>query len=219
MAQKDSRGYESYPKDAFDNPPDGPVGVHRGRRSALVRIAPFGVVLVLAVLAGVLFWSIFSGQAANIFRSGRQAEQQTTTQASTTSASSSVQTESPSESATESASASASESPSETASPSQEPEESPTADLADQVVVANGTGVANYAGAKADELRNAGFTDVTATNLADLGLAAPGQTVVWYQSEDQLATAQEVANSLGLDGVAVELNPAIGAPVVAVLMG
>ena len=30
MARKDTEQYQSYEKDAFDNPPEGPVGVHRG---------------------------------------------------------------------------------------------------------------------------------------------------------------------------------------------
>ena len=29
MARNDDHKYESYPKDSFDNPPTGPVGVHK----------------------------------------------------------------------------------------------------------------------------------------------------------------------------------------------
>ena len=62
MARKDTEQYQSYEKDAFDNPPEGPVGVHRGNRPMIVRVTPFIIVLVAAVAAGVLFWSIFSGE-------------------------------------------------------------------------------------------------------------------------------------------------------------
>ena len=39
----------------------------------IVRVTPFIIVLVAAVAAGVLFWSIFSGEAANMFN--RRSEQ------------------------------------------------------------------------------------------------------------------------------------------------
>ena len=44
--------YQSYEKDAFDNPPEGPVGVHRGNRPMIVRVTPFIIVLVAAVAVG-----------------------------------------------------------------------------------------------------------------------------------------------------------------------
>ena len=56
MAHTEKETYGSYSTDAFDNPPSGPVGVHRGRRSLAVRVAPFVVVIVVAALAGLLAW-------------------------------------------------------------------------------------------------------------------------------------------------------------------
>ena len=38
---KDKETYDSYAKDVFDNPPAGPVGVHRGARPAGARMTPF----------------------------------------------------------------------------------------------------------------------------------------------------------------------------------
>ena len=70
MARNDDHKYESYPKDSFDNPPTGPVGVHNGRRSWPVRLTPFAIVIVVAAAVGVLFWSAFSGEAANMFKHG-----------------------------------------------------------------------------------------------------------------------------------------------------
>lgn len=61
MARNDDHKYESYPKDSFDNPPTGPVGVHNGRRSWPVRLTPYAIVIVVAAAVGVLFWSAFSG--------------------------------------------------------------------------------------------------------------------------------------------------------------
>ena len=57
MARNDDHKYESYPKDSFDNPPTGPIGVHNGRRSWPVRLTPYAIVIVVAAAVGVLFWS------------------------------------------------------------------------------------------------------------------------------------------------------------------
>lgn len=60
MAKQDKETYESYAKDMFDNPPAGPMGVHRGARSMASRALPYVIVDCgsarrLAVL-GSLFW-------------------------------------------------------------------------------------------------------------------------------------------------------------------
>ena len=44
---RDMMTYESYEPDSFDNPPKGPVGVHRGARSAVARLCPFIVVILV----------------------------------------------------------------------------------------------------------------------------------------------------------------------------
>ena len=62
MAHAEKETYGSYPTDAFDNTPSGPVGVHRGRRSLAVRVAPFVVAIVAPALAGLLTWGIASGE-------------------------------------------------------------------------------------------------------------------------------------------------------------
>ena len=50
MTNSGGNGIESYAMDEFDNPPKGPAGVHRGKRSAVARYTPFVVVLVVAAL-------------------------------------------------------------------------------------------------------------------------------------------------------------------------
>mgnify|MGYP000450015450 CR=1 FL=1 len=60
MAKQDKETYESYAKDMFDNPPAGPMGVHRGARSmrpgsAVCDCRDCGSARRLAVL-GSLFW-------------------------------------------------------------------------------------------------------------------------------------------------------------------
>lgn len=224
MARKDTEQYRSYEKDAFDNPPEGPVGVHRGNRPMIVRLTPFVIVLVAAVAAGVLFWSIFSGEAANMFN--RRSEQTQTTAQTSQVASSSSADESASGTASHSSqSASASEStsaedtpsqtPSESESAQSTPEESQQVNTNAQITVINGTGVSGLANGRAGVLQNQGFTNVSAAN-PDATTVLPAQTVVYYQNEADLATAQQVANALGI--TTVEQSASIGTPIQVVLM-
>lgn len=224
MARKDTEQYRSYEKDAFDNPPEGPVGVHRGNRPMIVRVTPFIIVLVAAVAAGVLFWSIFSGEAANMFN--RRSEQtQTTAQTSQGSSSSSADESASGTASQSSQSATAGESTSAEGTPSQTPSESESAQSTPeesqqvntnaQITVINGTGVSGYANDRAGVLQNQGFTNVSAAN-PDATTVLPAQTVVYYQNEADLATAQQVANALGI--ATVEQSASIGTPIQVVLM-
>lgn len=224
MARKDTEQYQSYEKDAFDNPPEGPVGVHRGNRPMIVRVTPFIIVLVAAVAAGVLFWSIFSGEAANMFN--RRSEQtQTTAQTSQGSSSSSADESASGAASQSSQSATAGEStsaegtssqtPSESESAQSTPEESQQVNTNAQITVINGTGVSGYANDRAGVLQNQGFTNVSAAN-PDATTVLPAQTVVYYQNEADLATAQQVANALGI--ATVEQSTSIGTPIQVVLM-
>lgn len=224
MARKDTEQYQSYEKDAFDNPPEGPVGVHRGNRPMIVRVTPFIIVLVAAVAAGVLFWSIFSGEAANMFNR-RSGQTQTTAQTSQGSSSSSADESASGTASQSSQSATAGESTSAEGTPSQTPSESESAQSTPeesqqvntnaQITVINGTGVSGYANDRAGVLQNQGFTNVSAAN-PDATTVLPAQTVVYYQNEADLATAQQVANALGI--ATVEQSTSIGTPIQVVLM-
>ncbi|RYQ45517.1 LytR C-terminal domain-containing protein [Bifidobacterium pseudolongum] len=224
MARKDTEQYQSYEKDAFDNPPEGPVGVHRGNRPMIVRVTPFIIVLVAAVAAGVLFWSIFSGEAANMFN--RRSEQtQTTAQTSQGSSSSSADESASGTASQSSQSATAGESTSAEGTPSQTPSESESAQSTPeesqqvntnaQITVINGTGVSGDASEWAAALQGQGFTNVTPAN-PDATTVLPAQTVVYYQNEADLATAQQVANTLGI--ATVEQSATIGVPIEVVRM-
>ena len=224
MARKDTEQYPSYAKDAFDNPPEGPVGVHRGNRPMIVRVTPFIIVLVAAVAAGVLFWSIFSGEAANMFN--RRSEQTQTTAQTSQGSSSSSAGESASGTASQSSqSATAGESTSAEGTPSQTPSESESAQSTPeesqqvntnaQITVINGTGVSGDASEWAAALQGQGFTNVTPAN-PDATTVLPAQTVVYYQNEADLATAQQVANTLGI--ATVEQSATIGVPIEVVRM-
>lgn len=224
MARKDRNTDESYAEDVFDNPPQGPVGVHRGNRSVAARLVPFLIVIVVAAVAGLTVWAVMSGEGAKVMPWKSAATSSQTAPASKSSKSSkSSASESPSASASQSASASASESESASASPSdsQSPSASPSqsqtpaaaANLTTQVRVVNGTKKTGYAATQASALQKAGYTNVVAANPSG---SLPAGSVVWYQNEADVATAQDVAAKLGISNVRQVSN--LSAPVVVVLM-
>ena len=77
MARKDRNTDESYAQDVFDNPPQGPIGVHRGNRSIASRLVPFLIVIIVAAVAGVGAWAAMSGEGAKLFSSGSSASSST----------------------------------------------------------------------------------------------------------------------------------------------
>lgn len=224
MARKDRNTDESYAEDVFDNPPQGPVGVHRGNRSVAARLVPFLIVIVVAAVAGLTVWAVMSGEGAKVMPWKSAATSSQTAPASKSAKSSkSSASESPSASASQSASASASKSESASASPSdsQSPSASPSqsqtpaaaANLTTQVRVVNGTKKTGYAATRASVLQKAGYTNVVAANPSG---SLPAGSVVWYQNEADVATAQDVAAKLGISNVRQVSN--LSAPVVVVLM-
>ena len=211
MASTRDNGTQARPQvhDAFDNPPKGPVGVHRGPRSLPVRALPYLLVVVLAVLCGLGLWAAVSGSLP---------WQQTHTDASRVisshlpkrSASSSDSKPSAEASSQEQASQESSQSPSTSASSSSP---APVVNRGTQVAVINGTRITGHAGSKRQVLVNAGYTAVTATNPQG---ALPGVSTVRYRDEADKATAQEVASLLGI--TQVEQSSVASTPVEAILM-
>ena len=212
MASTRDNGTQARPQvhDAFDNPPKGPVGVHRGPRSLPVRALPYLLVVVLAVLCGLGLWAAVSGSLP---------WQQTHTDASRVisshlpkrSASSSSDSKPSAEtSSQEQASQESSQSPSASASSSSP---APVVNRGTQVAVINGTRITGHAGSKRQVLVNAGYTAVTATNPQG---ALPGVSTVRYRDEADKATAQEVASLLGI--TQVEQSSVASTPVEAILM-
>ena len=213
MASTRDNGTQARPQvhDAFDNPPKGPVGVHRGPRSLSIRVLPYLLVVVLAVLCGLGVWAAVSGslpwqqthtEASRVISSHlpkRSASSSASSSATATDQASQEQTSEPS-----------SQSPSASASSSSP---APVVNRGTQVTVINGTRVNGYAGKKRQVLVNAGYTAVTASNPQD---ALPGVSTVRYRDEADKATAQEVANLLGI--IQVEQSSVASTPVEAILM-
>lgn len=203
-----------YPADEFDNPPSGPIGMHRGNRSLAVRIVPYLVTIVIAVLLGALAWAFFSGAFnsrtdASVAQSSSTAAESSSsasaadTASSSSSDASSTDASSADASSTESsadATASSDSSSSAEESPSESSSSSAVANTAAQIVVYNGSGVTGAAASNAQTLENNGYTNVTATNPADYN-SLPSATTVWYRTDADLATAQDVAAKLGVSQV------------------
>ena len=214
---RDTMTYESYEPDSFDNPPKGPVGVHRGARSVMARLCPFIVVILVAALCGVGAWAWISGEYKNVI--GGSSQTATTsksdspgkaeTKNSTKDDSSSTSTDS---SKTDSDTTSSNENQNSDQQ-SQQSEATATVNKATQVRVVNATGIQGYAGQQADVLQTAGYTSVEATNPSG---TLPASSVVWYQNETDKATAEDVATTLGIS--AVEQAQGLAVPITVVLL-
>jgi hypothetical protein len=173
-----------YPPDEFDQQASagGPVGVHRPKKGVGAKIAAPFIVFVLAGAAAygvsVYLWQQSGGEGLP------PGTVVTPTIIET------VVTGIPEEPTTSpTLSPTASPSPSETA---------PPVDLATPVVVLNGAGIGGLAGAQAEELTAAGFSNVTASNLTG---AKPAANTVRYADASQVSTAAQVAQVLGIAAV------------------
>lgn len=228
MAHTEKETYGSYPTDAFDNPPSGPVGVHRGRRSLAVRVAPFLMVIVVAALAGLLAWGIASGELNKVPWPWAQQSAQTAQDSKggqddaaaddgdDAQADADDQDDAANQGQADGQGADdAAQSDDATADePQTEPETQPeqTVNYNTSVRVINATGVNGYAAQQSGVLQSVGYTSVIAANPS--GGALPSVNVVWYQNETDLATAQNIADTLGI--ATVEQATGIADPIVVV---
>lgn len=240
MAHSDKESYESYQKDAFDNPPAGPVGVHRGKRSLGVRVAPFIVVVIVAALAGLLAWGAMSGELAEIQwpwqsqtsddgAAGDDADAQDGDAADDDAAAGDdasdggqaadgdqdTDADAQGGDATQPDDAAQSDNagqPDNTGQTDPQAGAEQPVNYATGIRVINAAGINGYAGQQAAVLQGAGYTNVVAANPS--GGALPSANVVWYQNEADLATARNVASTLGIADV--QQATGIAAPIVVV---
>ena len=213
---------ESYTLDEFDNPPAGPVGVHRGPRSLGARLAPYLIVLLVAAVCGLAVWAL----TGNALRGAPAASQSTSSSVAGGAVSTSEPAASQSGDAQTTASATASQSTSAaapsspaasstTSSPAASTPAASTVNKSSKVVVINGVGRNGYGAQNAAKLKSAGYSNASAANPTNRS-TLPDASTVWYQNEADKATAEDVAQRLGIDVVAQ--SPSVSAPVVAVLM-
>ena len=203
---RDTMTYESYEPDSFDNPPKGPVGVHRGARSVMARLCPFIVVILVAALCGVGAWAWISGEYKNVIGGSSQTATTSKSDSSKDSTSDSAKSDTDSDTTSSNENQNADQQ-------SQQSEAIATVNKATQVRVVNATGIQGYAGQQADVLQTAGYTSVEATNPSG---TLPASSVVWYQNETDKATAEDVATTLGIS--AVEQVQGLAVPITVVLL-
>ena len=194
------------------------MGVHRGSRSVISRIAPFVIVILVAALCGFGAWAWVTGEYKNILNlnTSSQTAQNSGTEKKD---SSDAKSDSADSSDTKSENTDSSNTQSDSAATdnadqsAQQDQAAATVNKATQVRVINATGISGYAGQKADVLQTAGYTSVEAANPTG---SVPTSTVVWYQNEADKATAEDVASTLGIS--AVEQVQGLAAPITVVLL-
>lgn len=224
MAKQDKETYDSYEKDVYDNPPAGPMGVHRGARSAASRAMPYVIVIIVALLAGLLFWSIYSGEINNLKMPWSSQESSTTansdeSKSSESTSESQSDTKSSDEADASNTDSSADAQQNDDAQSDQNSDQTDNAtpqqavNTGTEVRVVNATNITGYAQSKADMLTQAGYTSVSASNPTG---NVPSQTVVWYQNETDKATAENVAQTLGISNV--QQSDGLVTPIVVVLL-
>lgn len=230
MAKQDKATYDSYAPDAFDNPPIGPVGVHRGPRSAGARMAPYLCVLLVALLVGVLTWGLTTGEFAKILNlpGSTQSSQSSDSKQSGDAASGDAANGTDSNSSDSANSSDSNQQGSSTdanqadgaqtdqsqqQADQQQTDQNAQPNKATAVRVVNATGVSGYAAQQAGVLTGAGYTSVEAANPTG---TLPSASVVWYQNDADKATAQDVATTLGIADV--QQTSGLDVPVVAILM-
>ena len=226
MARTDKTTYEEYAKDVFDNPPQGPLGVHRGPRSLAARLTPYVAVVLVAALCGVAAWGLFSGEAAKIrfpwqsSSSVQASDGQSDSDAKNDAdadadagTSANTDDDASADGGTDGADASADGSTDAEQQTQTTVEPQSAVNKGTSVRVVNAAGINGYAAQKAAILQSAGYTSVEAANPTG---SVPSYTVVWYQNETDKATADDVAAALGIS--AVERVDGISAPITVVLL-
>lgn len=220
MTSTGGNGIESYAMDEFDNPPKGPAGVHRGRRSAAARYTPFVVVVVVAALCGFLAWGVLSGEFNKVHWPWSPASSQTSSKTSSTTAKKKAAEKKAAEKKQQQEEAAKKQQEEEAAKKQQEEEaakqqqeQAAQVDRSLSVRVINGTGISGYAATKQSVLNQAGYANVAAANPSG---TLPDATVVWYQNDADKATAEDVANALGISNV--QQTSGLGASIVVILL-
>lgn len=219
MTSTGGNGIESYAMDEFDNPPKGPAGVHRGRRSAAARYTPFVVVVVVAALCGFLAWGVLSGEFNKVHWPWSPASSQTSSKTSTTTAKKkaaekkAAEKKQQEEAAKKQQEEETAKKQQEEEAAKQQQEQAAQVDRSLSVRVINGTGISGYAATKQSVLNQAGYANVAAANPSG---TLPDATVVWYQNDADKATAEDVANALGISNV--QQASGLGASIVVILL-
>jgi hypothetical protein len=200
-----SKNTYSYPPDEFDSVDinSRPKEVHAARRGAWSRVWPF--LLVIVLVPSIAFLAVHF-LADKLPGSGSSAPPSQSPPVDVTSDEPSQSTD-----VEPSGDPVVSEPPASEAPPSQP---APVADKATKVTVYNDGRTEGAAGTAADALKTAGYTD--ANKQYEPNPAHPEVSTVYYSTDAQVATANDVAAVLSI--TAVQLDPQVAAGNIVVVM-
>lgn len=212
----------SYTPDAFDEPPEGPVGVHRGNPAWYAVILPYFVVIIIAVLAGLLVWAFGSGEISHLPLPWNH-QNQTAQSSKANKKSDEEKTEDNESKSEDSKDADSNKKPESKKADNEDANNSESDSKADSksqaaidksvtIKVINATNISGHAAKSADTLKQAGYANVTAGNPTG---KVPSDSVVWYKDASQKAAAEDVAKTLGI--TAVENESEIVSQIVVIL--
>lgn len=205
----------SYTPDAFDEPPEGPVGVHRGNPAWYAVILPYFITILIAVAAGLLVWALGSGEISHIssiFNHNNQSSQsakapsksadkkpkKTDKKDADDSDNSDASDDSNKESESKKDNSSDKSADKNNNNSDNNANQQAVVDKTVAVKVINATNIAGHAAKNAAVLKQAGYTNVTAGNPTG---KVPSDSVVWYKDESQKAAAEDIAKTLGISAV------------------
>ena len=183
------------------------------------RYTPFVVVVVVAALCGFLAWGVLSGEFNKVHWPWSPASSQTSSKTSTTTAKKkaaekkAAEKKQQEEAAKKQQEEEATKKQQEEEAAKQQQEQAAQVDRSLSVRVINGTGISGYAATKQSVLNQAGYANVAAANPSG---TLPDATVVWYQNDADKATAEDVANALGISNV--QQTSGLGASIVVILL-
>lgn len=216
----------SYTTDAFDDPPEGPVGVHRGNPAWYAIILPYIIVLAIAVTSGLLVWAFTSGeiyhlqlpwnnnnnQNAQSMNNSKKSEKEKSNEEEDSEDNDDFE-----DSNTEKDQNSNKDKANKTDNKNSKDSENDSNSQAEvdksvSIKVINATKISGHAASKADKLKQAGYSNVTAGNPTG---KVPSDSVVWYKDDSQKAAAEDIAKKLGI--TAIENEKEIVSQIVVVL--
>lgn len=232
--------HRSEHEDEFENPQPGPAGLHRGQRGVMARLAPYLIVLIVAVACGVgafVWLSGFGGQNQTRFNastsqsasssakkdSDKKAEEDKTDSNKSDDSDSAADSDSATKQDANSDANSNANTQTETQNKTDQSstdsqsieQQQQAADHSTAITVYNGTRISGYAAKSAQKLTTSGYSNVNPTNPRDRS-TLPTANTVWYRSDADRVTAEDVAKQLGISNV-VQAN-GIETPVAVVLM-
>ena len=211
-----------YPEDEFDSIPEGgPVGIHRKPRSPWRAVLPFFIVLLLVPLLAWGITALVRNRASDegfVFVEEEQSTEQVQSEPEELVVEEDGNEEVIIEDDPEAGPTAAPDDPLSTeGTVSEQPAEITGEVFYDtSIAVLNASGIAGLAGQNTQQLLDAGFVNAWSGNSADTGTP---ENTVYYTNSDLAATAQQVAQVLGISAIVEDSAVTGGTGIVVLLRG